>query len=124
MASRSRTNRFTRLRPEVLEDRLAPATLHFLGVDDDFMYYLNWREDGTYINRAPTEEDDLRFENASQLTVVNLTIDEPFSVASISLSGGFTLTFDHAATIADLHIMGGTINFNAAATVQSIVMIG
>lgn len=94
-----------RLQFELLEDRLAPATLNFLGSSS------NWSDPNNWTGGAiPTSADDLVFDNASQLNVVNLEVnDAGVQVHSITFRTGFTLTIAGDLTTETFQLHGGAI---------------
>ncbi|MBI2804148.1 MAG: hypothetical protein HYX68_04090, partial [Planctomycetes bacterium] len=103
---RKRGDRYAALTIERLEDRLAPATLNFLGVSDNWNNPANWSG-----GAVPSLLDDVVFNNAADLNVTNLNVnDTGVNVHGITLNAGFTLTIAGDLTVDTFQFNGGTIN--------------
>jgi autotransporter-associated beta strand protein len=111
--------RWLRFRPtvEVLEDRLAPAIVDWIGpAGGNWSTAANWFNESTSTNVAPTASDIATFSSAHN---TNSTIDNGFagSVAGINLTSGYTATVtDSNAALAiggqGLVMASGTFDLN------------
>src|SRR5262245_59562871 len=108
---RSLRSRFSRLALELLEARLAPATVTWVGGSGNWSTVANW-SDGT-VNRLPGPADDAVI-NTTGITVTHSsgsdTVKSVTSNAAIKLTGGtLTVNGTFQETGATLALLGGTL---------------
>lgn len=96
---------------ERLEDRLAPATLRFLGISNDWSDAANWADqDPMGTGHVPTQQDDVVLENAAQLPIATIAIyDTNAHVNKLTINSGFTIALNGALTVEQFEFFDGVI---------------
>ena len=121
--------RRTRLRLEALEDRLAPATLNWIGGSGDWNTAANWLDATTQTNHVPVAGDDAVINVAPSITVTHstgthtvqsLTTSNPFTLSGGTLSIGATVQVNNAFTLDGGTLSGGTVNFAGGQTLSIV----
>ncbi len=111
VASRKPKPRFARPTLELLENRLAPARLNFIGYTSDFLDPTNWVSlDSVESPRAPESDDELFITDPNNLSIVNLELNTDFAANSITIAPGFSLTLNANLTAEALYANGAAID--------------